>query len=294
MSKKTLFIIVSIAIFLSAAFFTAKFLIRKPVPLRNKVTTSKQVSHKKIRTTYTKSAPPPVIPAPGPKAATPRIAIVLDDWGQNYGLLKEAIAVGRPLTLAVLPNLPHSRRIADEAYANGLGVMLHMPMQPFSTRDMLEPHTIKVDMSEKQIRAYLDEALASVPHVQGVNNHMGSKATSDLRVMRIVLDDLHRKGYFFVDSNVISTTVGPDVAEEYGIRFTKRDVFIDNEMNKEKIIQQLYIAKKIAFAKGEAVVIGHDRKMTLQAIKEAAPALEKEGIRFVLVKELVQPAGQAA
>lgn len=288
-----MFILASALIILGVTFFTAKHFLHEMQSSKPKQKQSAKHTDKKPRISYkyTQSAPVPAVPAAvQPKAAT--MAIVLDDWGNNYAVLKEAIAVGKPLTLAVMPKLAFSQKIATEAHANGLGVILHMPMQPFKTSDQLEPHTIKVDMSEKQVIQYLDEGLNSIPFAEGMNNHMGSRATSDLRVMRIVLGHLKQRGYFFLDSNVVSTTVGPDVAEEYGIRFAKRDVFIDNDLNKDKIIQQLQTAKKIAFNQGSVVVIGHDRKVTLQAIKEVAPSFEKEGIRFVLVKDLVKPAGE--
>ena len=70
------------------------------------------------------------------------MAIILDDWGNNYSLLQDVIDVGRPITVAVIPNLKFSRRIAEKAHAGGLGVMIHMPMQPKNLNEPLEPHTI--------------------------------------------------------------------------------------------------------------------------------------------------------
>ncbi len=221
-----------------------------------------------------------------PKAAY--MAIILDDWGNNYSLVKEVLAVKRPMTLAVLPNLPFSKKIADEAHRNHLGVMLHMPMQPMNTLHPLEPHTILTTTPDAEINELLSKALASVPHVEGMNNHMGSAATSDLRVMRSVLKYLKAKGLFFIDSNVIPQTVGPRAAREAGIPFAMRDVFIDNESTVDAVKQKLLEAKNIALRKGQVVVIGHDKKQTLQAIKEIVPSLEKEGVRLVLVKELVK------
>jgi len=218
----------------------------------------------------------------------PKIAIILDDWGNNYSLLKYAIDIGRPVTLSILPHLSQSRRVAEEAFANHLGVMLHMPMQPKSGKQRLEPHTILTTTPDKDILLYLDQAIAGVPHAEGVNNHMGSAATGDRRVMTVLLKELKGRGLFFVDSYVISETVTAEVAKEIQIPFAKRDVFIDNRMNLLLIKGKLEEAKRIALSQGTAVVIGHDRKMTLQAIREVAPAFEKEGIRFVLVRELVE------
>jgi hypothetical protein len=242
-----------------------------------------------------KEPPPPRVTAPRPSvppvvrpAKQGRMAIVLDDWGNNYSLLRAVKDLKQPVTLAIIPNLPHSRRIAEEAAASRLGVIIHMPMQPFDERQPLEPHTIKVKSSEEEIHRYLEEAIRSVPRAEGLNNHMGSAVTSDLRAMRAVLAYLKKKNLFFIDSNVISTTVGPQVAEETGIAFAKRDVFIDNEPNKAAIREKLEEARDIALDRGQVIVIGHDKQVTLDALKEAMPRFAKQGIRFVLVKELVE------
>jgi len=216
------------------------------------------------------------------------MAIILDDWGNNFSMTKLAMDIQRPVTLSILPHLPQSTRIAEEAYKNNLGVMLHMPMQPKYRTKGLEPHTILLTTPDLFIIIYLDRALANVPHTEGVNNHMGSAATSDLRVMRTMLKHLSSKGLFFIDSNTGPTTAGPQVAGETGTRFNKRDVFIDNEMKPEVIKSQLERAKNIALRRGYVIVIGHDRKMTMKVIKEMVPMIEQAGIRFVLVKDLVE------
>ncbi len=218
----------------------------------------------------------------------PKMAIILDDWGHNLALVKNVQEINRPMTLSVLPHLAHSREIAEEAFNHGLGVMLHMPMQPKSPTQPLEPHTILTTTTDAEIIEYLDRAIESVPHVSGVNNHQGSAATSDERVMKTVLDHLKNKGLFFVDSQVVSTSVGRRVAQKIGIPFTKRDVFIDNQGTVEAIQSQLRQAQKIALSRGRVVAIGHDKKATLEAIRTMVPELEKNGVQLVLAKELVE------
>ncbi|MBI3251710.1 MAG: divergent polysaccharide deacetylase family protein [Candidatus Omnitrophica bacterium] len=226
---------------------------------------------------------------PAPKAAPEaKMAIILDDWGNNFPLLSDAIQIHRPLTVSILPHLAHSRRIADEAFSKGLGVMLHMPMEPEGRNEPLEPQTIMVNFSDSQITRALDEALDSVPHAEGVNNHMGSAATSDRRVMQAVIAHLKEKNLFFVDSNVIPKTVGWRVAQSLGVRFARRDVFIDNDPHLAAVERELRKAAKAALARGRVVVIGHDKKATLEAIKEMAPEIERAGVRLVLVKELLE------
>ena len=247
-----------------------------------------------VRPEVLRDTPPAMVTAPavGPGApllaARPRLAIILDDWGYDLSLVKEVAAIQRPVTLSVLPALPHSAQIAEEAHRRGLGVMLHMPMQPKDPKKRLEPHTIMTTSTEAEIRQYLDEALKSVPYAQGCNNHMGSAATSDPRVMRVFLSELKKKDLFFVDSNVIPTTSGPWMAKSLGIPFTKRDLFIDNQMNKAAIVKQLKKAGKAALAQGRVVVIGHDHAATVKAIASTMPVFEKSGIELVLVRDLLE------
>ena len=219
-----------------------------------------------------------------PKA---KMAIILDDWGNNYSLLERAIVIKRPLTIAIIPHLRYSRAIAESAFNQGLGVMLHMPMQPFGDNQVLEPHTILTTSSDMEIQIFLNRAIESVPYAEGVNNHMGSAATSDARVMGVVLKELKKRGLFFVDSYVTSQSVAGAVAKKIGNDFTKRDIFIDNKPELTSIKAELLNAKRVALKTGRVVVIGHDKRLTLQAIDEVAKEFEDEGIEFVLVKDLI-------
>jgi hypothetical protein len=223
---------------------------------------------------------------PAPEA--PRMAIILDDWGANESILKLAVDLHEPITLSVIPHLTWSQKIAAEAHSQGLGVMLHMPMEPKTRREGLEPHTIMTTTPDAEIVRYLDEAIQDVPYADGMNNHMGSAATCDWRVMRTVLARLKEKNLFFVDSKVIPASVGWRVAKEMGIEYACRDVFIDNQLASDAIKVQLRKAIRMARNRGKVVVIGHDHETTLRTIKEMLPEIEESGVRLVLVRELVK------
>ena len=279
-------IILPVLLVLIVGFFAVRGCVHKKTTAPSITLGAPAAKKKVVLAPRTAEKPSPVVSAQ--KVSEAKIAIILDDWGNNYSLLKYAVDIGRPVTLSILPHLSQSRRIAEGAFANHLGVMLHMPMQPKSGKQRLEPHTILTATSDQDIQLYLDQAIASVPHADGVNNHMGSAATGDRRVMTVLLKDLKGRGLFFVDSYVVPETVTAEIAKEIQIPFAKRDVFIDNRMNLLLIKGQLEEAKRIALSRGTAVVIGHDRKMTLQAIKEVAPVFEAAGIQFVLVKDVVE------
>ena len=285
--NRQLKIALSVVFVLAVAFVVARTFWPKPSGVRKPAA---HVVSKKIK---------PVLPAkkamtipwmaPGKKQPLAQMAIILDDWGASGAHVDEVVALGRPVTLAVIPHLSRSAQVAAQAHAHGLGVMLHMPMQPKKAKPS-EPRTILTNTSSGEIRRLLDEALSSVPHAEGVNNHQGSAATSDLRVMRTMLSHLKKKGLFFVDSKVIATSTASQAARETGIRFASRDIFIDNVASVDAVKEKLREALRVAQSRGRAVVIGHDRSSTLEALRQMVPEIDKSGVKLVLAGEMAEQA----
>ncbi|MFH0913353.1 MAG: divergent polysaccharide deacetylase family protein [Candidatus Omnitrophota bacterium] len=224
-----------------------------------------------------------------PKIPTARgkIAIVLDDWGYNLNNLPILEQIKYPLTASILPNLDHSRTLAAALDKRGIEVILHLPMEP-REKLRLEKNTILTNMDEQAIRDIVNQDLNDIPYAKGVSNHMGSKASEDLRVMSIVFSELKQRGLFFLDSLVSSKSVCSHLANKMHLGFARRDVFLDNKNEAGYIRQQIYKLKARARAYGQAVGIGHDRRVTLEVLKEVMPELEKQGYRFVFVSELVK------
>ena len=233
-------------------------------------------------------------PAPIPKPPAPlvvkikgNIAIVLDDWGYNLNNLAMLEEIKYPLTLSVLPNLPYSTEVAQEAHKLGLEVILHLPMEPYE-KLRLEKNTVLTGMDETKIQNILKTDLGDIPYVRGVSNHMGSRATGDPKVMGVLFRELKKRDLYFLDSFVSAKTIGARLAKDIGLYFIKRDIFIDNNQEYGYIEGQLNKLKKIAGSYGRAVGIGHDRKVTLQVLGDLMPEIEKEGYRFVLVSDLIK------
>lgn len=218
----------------------------------------------------------------------PKIAIVLDDWGYNLNNLYFLNEINYPLTISILPNLTFSEQIAEELNNKGFEIVLHLPLEPLPAEVMrLEQNTIMADMDDKQIRGIFIADLTNLKYVRGVSNHMGSKATTQASVMEIIFREMHKKNLYFLDSLVSKKSVGEKLAHKMKIRFAKRDIFLDNESNPEYIKGQIYKLKLTARRKGFAIGIGHDRRLTLEVLKEIMPQLEKEGYKFVFVSDLV-------
>lgn len=227
---------------------------------------------------------PVAVPAAAVKG---RIAIVLDDWGYNLNNIPAVDEIKHPFTAAVLPNLPYSRQVAQELQARGAEIILHLPMESKEKR-RLEKNTILVSSGEKAIKGIIEEDLLSIIYAKGVSNHMGSRATESARTMEIVLKELKKRGLYFLDSFVTTKSVCASLARKLGIVFGKRDIFLDNKEDAVYIKGQLDKLKLRARSKGNAIGIGHDRKITLEVLKEAMPQMEKEGYKLVLLSEVVK------
>lgn len=230
--------------------------------------------------------PSPAAATATPRAGAPRLAIIIDDCGQWPETEHGFIALPAPLTLSVLPHVRYGTQIARDADAAGKGVMLHLPMEPLSGADP-GPGRITVAMSDDAIAAQVRDDLASVPLAAGVNNHEGSRATADDRVMRAVASVLAQRGLFFIDSRTGSASVAERDTSAAGIRTAGRDVFLDNAADVAATESQLRRAAQLAQSQGSAIAIGHPRPTTLTAVRTLLPELQHEGIQLVLARDLV-------
>lgn len=218
----------------------------------------------------------------------PRVAIIIDDWGYDWEFADAFLDFPEPLTVAVIPHLGLSREQALQAHSAGHEVILHMPMEPENVDIDLGPGGIYTSMSADEIADALASALAAVPGVVGMNNHMGSRATADTDVMRTVLRVLRERGLFFLDSFTAATTVGPVVARDMAVPYAVNQVFLDHEDDEEHIRGQIHRLLAVAERQGSAVGIGHVRPRTYRALMDMLPELHAAGVEFVVVSELLR------
>src|SRR3989304_6074690 len=171
----------------------------------------------------------PMPEAPEPPVYKEKIAIVIDGIGYDNKILKKFVDLGIPLTFSILPDQKFSTRIAKEARSLNYEVMLHLPMEPRNPERNPGNGTIVTRMSQDETLKQLSEEIESVPYIAGVNNHMGSLLTENQDVMNIILEDLHKRGLFFIDSRTSPRSVAYETARRIGVRSGRRDVFLDNK-----------------------------------------------------------------
>lgn len=223
-----------------------------------------------------------------PLEATGRVAIIFDDAGASLEQLDAIIALGRPVTIAVLPGLRFSREVARRAAEAGLEVLLHLPVEPENGDVAMGPGGITTGMSDVQIAETVLGDLAQVPGAIGINNHMGSRGTADERVMRAVLGVAQAKGLIFVDSVTTSRSVGARLAGEMRVKAASRAVFLDNENEAAAIRAQLRRLITLAGSRGEVVAIGHAQRLTAQVLQEMLAEFDRAGVELVPISALTR------
>src|SRR5262249_15129472 len=157
-----------------------------------------------------------------------RIAVVVDELGSRGDVVARLLALGRPLTLAVLPGLAPSRQIARDGARAGLELLVQLPLEPYRfPEDDPGPGVLTLAMSPDEITRRTRQHLAALPGAAGVATRMGSRFTEDRSRMRAVLEPVYLQGLFFVDSQTTTQSVGYDLARSLGIAAARRQVFLD-------------------------------------------------------------------
>ena len=217
-----------------------------------------------------------------------QMAIVIDDFGYNKEPISIFAGITRPLTFSVLPYQPFSNEAAARGLSSGHQVMLHLPMEPLAQAEQSEKLTITINMSDGEIQEMTKKAIQAIPGLMGVNNHQGSRATADKRIMKAVLSELKGNNLFFLDSRTNSQSIGAETARQMGIKTGENQLFIDNKDDVSAIKAQLRTAQDMAIKHGSVIVIGHARMNTATAVSEMIPELEAKGIQLVFVSQLVK------
>ena len=215
------------------------------------------------------------------------VALVLDDFGYNLRNIDELKKMSVPITFAVLPDAPFTRKICEIAGKNKIEIILHLPLEPENENISLEENTITLDMERTEIEQIVEKSFENVFAALGASNHMGSKATKDPRVMRIVMEKLKKLNKYYLDSYTANSESCRELARKYGVKYLRRDIFLDNENNPEKIKEQFIKLIDVARERKYAIGIGHDRASTVAVLAEIAIDEEFSDIKFVYLSELM-------
>lgn len=222
---------------------------------------------------------------PRPLAGRPMIGIVIDDVGMNQRKTEALLQLDGPLTLAFLPYASDLRRQTAKARAAGHELLLHMPMEPIG-REWPGPNALLSSLSPPEFMRRLRAALESFSGFVGLNNHMGSRLTTQDRPMRLVMAELHQRGLLFLDSLTEARSVGAREAQRHRVPFARRDVFLDNQIDLKAVVRQLAWTERLARRRGYAVAIGHPHRVTIEALRSWLPGAKRRGLELVPISTI--------
>ncbi len=243
------------------------------------------------KTQDTTTVPAPVTPSSKynfPKAKNnAQLIFVFDDGGQNLSHLTPFLKLPFPITVAVLPQLAHSKETAAQVRKAGFEVMLHQPMQAVNASVNPGPGAIKPEMSESEIKSVLFQNITEIGPISGMNNHEGSAITADAEKMATVMQFCSQEGIYFLDSRTNVETKVPYVAGELGYSYYERNIFLDNEKTNANALKELKKGLDLANKNGSVIMIGHiwSADFLPAFLQDVYPELKAQGYTFSTVSK---------
>ncbi len=227
----------------------------------------------------------PEIPPPALKG---KIGIIIDDFGYRNDEVSDGfLKLNAHLTYAVIPGHEYSTSFGKKAVKAGYEVIVHMPMENTGKTYGEEEFVLTTEMDNETIQRRVNTAFNQIPTAIGMNNHQGSSASADQRVMSSVARVMNERNLFFVDSRTTVETIAETTMEVFGVPTARRNVFLDNDDDEEKIIEQFMKLVKKSEELGSAIGIGHVKPKTLKVLKKHIPELQKKGFKFEFVSKML-------
>ncbi|MCK8827395.1 divergent polysaccharide deacetylase family protein [Natroniella acetigena] len=221
-----------------------------------------------------------------------QIAIIIDDFGNRAEGTEGMLNLEQKITVAIMPFEKRSQQEAKEAIAAGFDVIIHLPMEPNNgKRSWLGPKPIMTTLATEEIKKRMEEAIADIPQAIGFNNHTGSKATADKRVVKAVLEVAKANDLIAIDSRTSPESVIGEIGNKLDVPVLTRDLFLDLQSDSKDIEEAMLTLVGMAIKEGAAIGIGHVGPQggikTLATLEKLLPELNKKGIEFVGVSDLI-------
>ena len=212
----------------------------------------------------------------------PRLVIIIDDVAYRH----QADAI-RSVNLKLTPSFFPSTSTHPETpiLARRFSFyMIHLPMQALGGFKGAEIGTLTINDDYEKIAKKLQSIKRDFPDLKYINNHTGSRFTSDAAAMDRLMRAMRDENLIFVDSKTISPTKVYGAAKKYSMPYIARDVFLDHDGSKAAVRKQLTYAVELAKKRSYAIAIGHPHKNTLEVLRESAKLLQE--VEVVYLKDL--------
>lgn len=213
-------------------------------------------------------------------AANPQVAIVIDDIGYR-DTDRQAIALKGQFTYAIVPFAPLTKPLAHSVNASEREVIAHFPMEALSNNHLLGKGALLTDMDEATTRRQIKLSLDDIPYARGINNHMGSKYTTQSRSLAWLMDELNKRNMYFLDSKTTPFSLAESSAATHGLRTAHRHIFLDNQLDAEYLNKQFKRLLNIAKKNHYAIAIAHPHPQTIKFLATIGQRLKQHNIDLV-------------
>lgn len=215
------------------------------------------------------------------------IIIVMDDLGQSLEPLHWFSNENLPIALSFIPNLPFTKKISEELHKEGYEILIHIPMEPLNyPKTNPGNNAILLSMESKLIEEKIENFIKEIPFAIGVNNHMGSAYTSNLEKMLEFMQIIKKHNLFFLDSRTTPETKGREAANQIGLVYFERAIFLDNIVEENYIKRQFDFLLQKAKENNLGIAICHPHPQTFKILKKMLPILKKKA-KFLKFKDVI-------
>ena len=218
-----------------------------------------------------------------------RMAVVIAYTdGSHRGVVGNLLEFPRPITFALAPWAAGAGDIAGDLAQANHEVIALLPVEPKSfTGNVTRRRSVLASNTETANRRIVEDALASLPTARGVLGYPGGPMDDEAAALAAVLDELGKRGKYFVDARgTAESSAGPDMPEVGSGRLRAWGM-LDPVYNPVIISMNLDRASLSALENAGAIVIAHARPHTFQVLMNRMARLETRGIEFVRVSDLL-------
>lgn len=218
------------------------------------------------------------------------IAIIVDDFGNyNSNLLTGFAQTNPAICFAILPGSRYAKETMQIARQYGHESIIHVPMEPLKyPKENPGDDAIFVQHSAGEITRRLERFINQLPYCIGINNHMGSFATSDETTMQVVMQTLKKHNLLFIDSRTANSSVAYQVAQRNMVKSYKRDVFLDEpDLSAATMTKKVSDCIEAARIKLYVIAIMHCHSQAhLDYLNKFVETIQKNGFDLVSVSSL--------
>lgn len=214
-----------------------------------------------------------------------KLAIVIDDIGYRGKEDNAIYNLPKAVNVAIIPSAPYATARANKAFQQKRDILIHLPMQPKNSSQPIEAGALLVGMNEEKVNQIIQSARNQVPYAIGLNNHMGSRATTDKPLMQHLMKSLSEQKLFFLDSKTAGNSVAVQTAQDFGVKALERHIFLDDSDDLPDVQKQFQRAIEYARKHGTAIMIGHPRKNSVAVLEKGLANLPAD-IELVSIGQL--------